>query len=98
MQAEWSDNGFTAISLIETAKKRGDPFNVCLIDWKMPHMDGMETARHIRKIAGGDISIILITANDSTNIEQEATEIGVSGVIVNPLFESTIADALSNIR
>lgn len=98
VQADWTDNGLAAITLIETAKKRGEPFNVCFLDWKMPNMDGMETARHIREIAGGDIAIILITANDSTDIEQEAAEIGVSGVIVKPLFESTIADALSNLR
>ena len=98
LQADWTDNGFTAISLIESAKKRGEPFNVCFIDWKMPHMDGMETARHIREIAGEDISIILITANDSTDIEQEAAKIGVRSVVVKPLFESTIIDAFSNIQ
>lgn len=98
VQADWTDNGFAAVTLIETAKKRGEPFNVCFLDWKMPHMDGMETARHIREIAGDDIAIILITANDSADIQQEATDVGVSGVIVKPLFESTIADALSNLR
>ena len=98
VQADWTDNGIDAISLIKDAKKQEKPFNVCFIDWKMPNMDGLETASHIRDIAGDEVSIILITANDSANMEQEVWKSGVNNIVYKPLFKSSIADALSNLR
>ena len=98
VQAEWVDNGYDAVSRIETARKQNDGFNVCFIDWKMPDIDGLETARRIRETAGDEISLILITANDTVDMEQEARKAGIKSIIFKPLFESSIADALSNIQ
>lgn len=98
VRAEWVDNGYQAISRIENAHSKNEDFNVCFIDWKMPDMDGMETVRRIRSIAGNSVSLIMITANDTSDIEREAKENGVNGIIFKPLFESSIADALANIK
>ena len=55
VQEEWTDSGIDAFSLIEASKKQEKPFNVCFIDWKMPNVDGLETASHIRNIAGTEM-------------------------------------------
>lgn len=98
VKAEWVDSGYQAVSRVEAALGRGEGFNVCFVDWKMPGLDGMETARRIKTIEGADVDVILITANDSADMEQEAKSAGVSGIIYKPLFESSIADALANIH
>ncbi len=98
VRAEWVDNGYQAVSRVEIAHSQGEDYDVCFIDWKMPNVDGLETARRIRAIAGDPTHLILITANDSSEVEQEAKEAGLSGIITKPLFESSIADALTGIR
>lgn len=98
VQSEWVDNGYQAVSHVEMARSRNESFNVCFLDWRMPNMDGLETARRLRAVSGDEIAIILITANDASDIEAAANEIGVSGVLSKPLFESSIADALANLH
>ncbi|QNM07077.1 response regulator [Qiania dongpingensis] len=98
VHGEWVDNGSQAVACVEAAQGRGKGYNVCFIDWKMPDMDGIETARQIRSIAGGDTAIVLITANDTAGMEQDAKNSGVDGIIYKPLFESSISDALANIQ
>lgn len=98
VRSEWVDNGYQAVSRVEIARSRDEGFNVCFLDWRMPNMDGLETARRIRAAAGDEIAIILITANDTSDIEQAAKEAGVRGMLSKPLFESSIADALANLR
>lgn len=99
LNADWVDNGFDAIKKIERSIKENDKFDVCLIDWKMPYIDGIETTRRIREIAEDkDILVILITAYDVEEIREEALRVGANGVINKPLFESTIVEAIENAK
>ena len=98
VRAEWVDNGCQAVLKVEAAHNQNDDYNVCFIDWRMPNVDGLETARRIRAMVGDRTNLILITANDSADIEQKAREIGFAGVITKPLFKSSLADALNGIR
>ena len=99
LNADWVDNGFDAIKKIEESIKENDKFDVCLIDWKMPYIDGIETTRRIREIAEDkDILVILITAYDVEEIREEALRVGANGVINKPLFESTIVEAIENAK
>lgn len=61
-----------------------------LLDWKMPDMNGIETAREMRKRIGNDVPILLISAYDWGDFEEEARQAGVSGFIPKPLFKSTL--------
>ncbi len=56
-----------------------------LIDWKMPGMDGIETARRIRSIVGPDVTIIIMTAYDWISIEHEAKMAGVNLLMSKPM-------------
>ena len=83
-------SGKEAIEKIEDRHRRNDDYHIILLDWKMPEMSGIETAKEIRKKMGEDVPILLISAYDWSDIEDEAREAGVSGFISKPLFGSTL--------
>ncbi len=89
INAEWTLDGESALKIIEQ-KKANDPYQVILLDWKLPGIDGIETAKKIRQTLGRDIPILLISAYDWSEIETEARSAGVSGFISKPLFQSTL--------
>lgn len=97
IQAQWVLSGAEAIELVVSAQEVGPAFDVCLIDWKMPEMDGVETARNIRKKVGPDTPIIIISAYDWSEIEAEARAAGVNGFIAKPMFQSSIYNALISV-
>lgn len=95
VDAEWALGGREALQKIEKHHKGHDDYQVVLLDWKMPDMDGMETARGIRRIVGDDIPILIISAYDWSDIEEEAREVGIQGFISKPLFKSNLYLGLS---
>lgn len=60
VKAEWVDSGRKAVERVSALWERGSHFDMILIDWKMPEMDGIETARRIRKVVGKDVTIIIM--------------------------------------
>ncbi len=96
MRGEWTLSGREAVARTSEAIELADPFEVYIVDWSMPDMDGVETVRQIRKIIGDDSPIILISAYDWSDIEQEARAAGVTGFVSKPLFVSDLHRALEN--
>ncbi len=90
-------SGAQAVRVYDEAAKANDGYSVCLIDWRMPNMDGIETIKQLRHVAKPDVPIIVITAYDFTEIADKAAELGVSQFISKPLFQSAILDMLANI-
>lgn len=90
IRAEWMPDGESAVELVKKRHTENNDFQIILLDWKLPDMDGIETARKIRMEAGGDIPILLISAYDWSEIEDEAKAAGISGFISKPLFKSTM--------
>lgn len=97
MQAEYVLNGDAAVARISKAHEDREDFSVVILDWKMPGKDGVETAREIRKVAGDDIPIIILSAYDWADIEQEATLVGVNAFIEKPLFKSRMTHVLKDV-
>ena len=95
LHAEWTLDGATAITMAQQRHAEGRDYHVVLLDRKMPGMDGIETARRLREKIGEDIPILLISAYDWGDIEEEALPAGVSGFISKPLFKSTLYYGLS---
>lgn len=93
--SQWVDTGFRAVEEVKHLLADGKHYNIAMIDWKMPDMDGVETARQIRALVGPDTTIIMISAYDWSRFEEEAREAGVDGFIPKPLFGSTIYDTLA---
>ena len=72
-------------------------YQVVILDWKMPDMDGIEAARQIRSRVGEDVPILLISAYDWSDLEEAAREAGINGFISKPLFRSTLYDKLNEL-
>lgn len=90
MVGESVTSGEEAIKVTVKRHEMQNDFFAIIMDWKMPGMDGIETTRRIRKKIGRDVPIIVLSAYDSSEIEQEAREAGVDEFITKPLFKSRL--------
>ena len=95
MRPDWTNYGKEAVIRAQEASGQADPFMVYIIDWMMPDLNGIETARRIRKVTGDSVPIIILTAYDWTDIEAEAREAGVTAFCSKPLFMSELRSVLS---
>ena len=95
VHAEWALDGYTAIDMVEKRHQKRQDYYAVLLDCKMPGMDGIETAREIRRRVGEDIPILLMSAYEWGDIEEEAKEAGITGFVSKPLFKSTLYHCLS---
>lgn len=95
MAADWTTTGKEAVFRAQEAFDMQRPFRVYIVDWQMPDMNGLETIRRIRKVIGPDTHIIILTAYDWTDIEQEAKEVGVTAFVSKPLFMSELRAVLT---
>ncbi|MDE7087147.1 MAG: response regulator, partial [Clostridia bacterium] len=90
VKADSTLNGESAIQKAVEAHDAGMKYDIILMDWKLPGIDGLETARRLHKKLGDNIPILLISAYDWSEIEDEARAAGISGFISKPLFKSTL--------
>ncbi len=90
IDAEWATDGRTAVDLVEKRHQEVRDYEIVLLDWRMPGMDGLQTAKEIRKILGDETPILIISAYDWSDIEKEAAEAGIHGFISKPLFKSNL--------
>ena len=95
MKAEGVTTGSRAVERIVEQHGLKRDFFACILDWKMPDMDGIATTRAIRKAVGDDVPIIIISAYDWCDIEQEARAAGANAFISKPLFRSRLAKTFS---
>lgn len=95
VQAERVLDGEKALQKIAENHRRNTDYEIVLLDWKMPGMNGLETTRGIRKIVGDELPILIISAYDWSDIEDEARAAGVQGFISKPLFKSNLYLGLS---
>ena len=96
MDAEYVTSGKAAVTRVKSALQRHTCYNIALVDWKMPDMDGVETARSIRRIVGPDTLVIIMSAYDWTEIEARAREAGVDFFISKPIFQSVVQECCSS--
>ncbi len=93
VKADTARSGAEAIQMISDSAD----YQVMILDWKMPDMDGIEVTRRLRKEAHNDIPVILISAYDYSDIESAAKEAGISGYICKPLFCSTLYNKINEV-
>ena len=97
MRAEWTLSGKEAVLRTRQAVMRRDHYSAYIIDWLLPDMNGIEVTRRIRKECGGEVPIIVLTAYDWADIEDEAKEAGVTAFCGKPLFLSELRDCLLSV-
>ena len=90
--AEIAASGAQAVEMVKLRHARREPYNLILVDWQMPEMDGVETTRHIRSIVGNESAIIILTAYKWDDILDEALQAGVDSFIAKPLFAAAVLE------
>ncbi len=85
-------SGKDAIEMVKMRHTRRKDYNLILVDWKMPEMDGVETTRQIRAIVGNHTPIIILTSYNWDEVEEEARKAGVDTFVAKPLFAGTVMD------
>ena len=91
---EWVLTGKEAVERCAARHKTGRDYFAVILDWKMPQMDGIATARRIRECVGEDVTIIILTSFDFSEIEEEARAAGVNAFMAKPLFRSRLTATL----
>ena len=94
--AEIAMSGPEAIEKVSLRHARRDPYNLILVDWKMPDMDGVETTRRLREIIGHESAIIILTAYRWDDVVDEATAAGVDSFLPKPLFANSVMEEFKN--
>lgn len=91
---EWVLTGKEAVERCAARHKTGRDYFAVILDWKMPEMDGIATARRIRECVGENVTIIILTSFDFSEIEEEARAVGVNAFMAKPLFRSRLTATL----
>jgi len=91
---EWVLTGREAVERCYARHETGRDYFAVILDWKMPEMNGIETARKIRERVGKDVTIIILTSFEFSEIEEEARAAGVDAFIAKPLFRSRLTATL----
>lgn len=95
IQAEWVMHGAQAIERVISHHRGNRDYDICLIDWKMHDIDGIEVTRRIRAEVGYDVPIVMISAYDYMEMEEEARAAGVDGFLPKPLYRTAVYEEIS---
>ncbi len=93
--AQIAGNGYDAVNLVKKNLGTEKEFDVAIIDWKMPGMDGIETVRHIRGIVGRSVLVVVMSAYDWSDIEEDARAAGVDLFLAKPIHEGNLRTAIA---
>jgi len=85
-------SGAEGLQMVKVRHARREPYNLILVDWRMPDMDGMETTRRIRAAVGNETPVIILTSYNWDEIEDEAKAAGVDTFVAKPLFAGSVLD------
>ena len=90
IKSDWALDAQNALQMIEEQSAKREDYQIILLDWKLPEMDGISLTRSIRRLLGDQIPVLLTSAYDWSEISAEAQDAGVTGFISKPLFRSTL--------
>lgn len=97
VEYDYATSGEEALEVIKEAEDKGKPFNLCIVDWKMPKMNGLDITQNIRNIFGNDSVVIIASAYDQDEVKDEGKSAGADFFIPKPLFQSSVFNILSKI-
>lgn len=97
MEGEWVDNGADAVERVVWRHQNEMNYTAVVLDWKMPGMDGIETARQIRAQVNSQIPIIILTAYEWSDIMTQAQAAGVNAFLSKPLYRSKLLQKMTEI-
>ena len=92
INCETAESGWEGVDKARIRHGRQEDYNLILVDWRMPEMDGLETTRQIRAFVGQNTPIIILTSFNWDEIEDEAREAGVDTFVPKPLFAGSVME------
>ncbi|WP_278839341.1 response regulator [Holdemania filiformis] len=98
LRCDYRDNGEAALDAAEQAQRAKDPYRLILIDWKMPGLSGLETVQALRQKLGAQPEIVILSAYDWSDIEEQARQSGVSGFLTKPFYRFKICRLLNELE
>ena len=98
VKIDYALSGKQAVEMASVANEKEESYHIILLDWKMPDMDGVETAKRIRKVVGKDVPIMVLTSYSFDDIEEEARSAGIDYFLSKPFFVSNFRTAIESIR
>ena len=98
VQVDYATDGQTAVDMAASAYREQRGYDVILLDWKMPGMDGVETAKRIRDYAGPEVPILVLTAFDWSEIEHDARSVGINAFLSKPFFRTNFQHTIHTLR
>lgn len=98
VQAEYVTSGALAVLEIEKGIRKMNPYDIVLVDLKMPDMDGIQTTKAIRRLVGAETLVVVMTAYEWKELEADARHAGVKFFITKPLFRSELVDLFEKIN
>ena len=93
----YATNGRAAVEMAAAAQGADDPFQIILLDWKMPVMDGLEAARRIREAAGQMTPIFVLTSYDLEEAREAAADTPIDMFLPKPFFLFSFQKALDQL-
>ena len=98
MRVEACDGGAAALAAIQEADRREDPFRLVFLDWRMPGMDGLATARHLAQLPlSRPPAYLMVTAYDEPHLRETVRQQGFHSLLVKPVTASDLYDTLMGI-
>jgi CheY-like chemotaxis protein len=97
IRADVCHSGAEALKMLELQSLKQEPYSLVLMDWRMPEMDGVETARQIRQHYGSEKLVIIMTAYTWDTIREEALAAGIDGFLAKPIFASNVMEEFKHI-
>ena len=97
IRADVCHSGAEALHMLELQSLKQAPYNLVLMDWRMPGLDGLETTRQLRRLPGGEDLVVIMTAYTWDTIREEALAAGIDGFLSKPIFASSVVEELEHI-
>lgn len=97
VQVDYTLYGKQAVEMAQKAAKQQEDYQIIVIDWKMPQMDGLETAGKIREIVPREVPILVLTAYEWSEIETQAVNAGINGFLPKPFFVANFRERLKQL-
>ncbi len=86
-----------ALRMLEVQQTKQEPYNLVLMDWNMPEMNGMQATKAIREQFDSDTTVVVLTAYNWDDIQEEAHSVGVDSFLAKPLFASNVIEEFERV-
>ena len=97
VRADICTSGAEALRMMELQHTKHKPYNLVLMDWNMPGMNGLETSSEIRRLFGDEAVVVALTTYNWDDIQAEAHLVGVDSFLAKPLFAANVIQELERI-